>query len=184
MTAILDFDFMRRALVAAALVGLIAPLIGVFLVQRRLALLGDGRLRELPGGVEEYLRLRAAAAGGPASTWDAGRSAAAAVATAAAVSASAGPGSAGTAGGGQTASTTPAVPAASPAEAREARKTMARVEKQLSRLADREAKLHAAMLTAATDHARVLVLNRELREIVDEREDLELQWLEAAEIIG
>lgn len=42
MTAILDFDFMRRALVAAALVGLIAPLIGVFLVQRRLALLGDG----------------------------------------------------------------------------------------------------------------------------------------------
>lgn len=42
MTSILDFDFMRRALVAAALVGLIAPLIGVFLVQRRLALLGDG----------------------------------------------------------------------------------------------------------------------------------------------
>ncbi len=37
-----DFDFMRRALLAAALVGLIAPLIGVFLVQRRLALLGDG----------------------------------------------------------------------------------------------------------------------------------------------
>ena len=42
MTSILDFDFMRRALVAAALVGLIAPLIGTFLVQRRLALLGDG----------------------------------------------------------------------------------------------------------------------------------------------
>lgn len=39
---LLDFDFMRRALVAAALVGLVAPLIGVFLVQRRLALLGDG----------------------------------------------------------------------------------------------------------------------------------------------
>lgn len=42
MTSLLDFDFMRRALMAAALVGLIAPLIGVFLVQRRLALLGDG----------------------------------------------------------------------------------------------------------------------------------------------
>jgi zinc transport system permease protein len=40
--SLLDFDFMRRALVAAALVGLIAPLVGVFLVQRRLALLGDG----------------------------------------------------------------------------------------------------------------------------------------------
>ncbi|MFZ4486028.1 MAG: metal ABC transporter permease [Candidatus Nanopelagicales bacterium] len=40
--SILNYDFMQRALVAAALVGLLAPLIGVFLVQRRLALLGDG----------------------------------------------------------------------------------------------------------------------------------------------
>ena len=38
----LDFDFMRRALLAALVIGLIAPAIGVFLVQRRLALLGDG----------------------------------------------------------------------------------------------------------------------------------------------
>jgi zinc transport system permease protein len=37
-----SYDFMQRALVAAALIGLVAPLIGVFLVQRRLALLGDG----------------------------------------------------------------------------------------------------------------------------------------------
>jgi zinc transport system permease protein len=36
------YDFMQRAFVAAALIGLVAPLIGVFLVQRRLALLGDG----------------------------------------------------------------------------------------------------------------------------------------------
>jgi zinc transport system permease protein len=39
---LLSYDFMQRALIAAALIGLIAPLIGVFLVQRRLALLGDG----------------------------------------------------------------------------------------------------------------------------------------------
>jgi zinc transport system permease protein len=39
---LLSYDFMQRALVAAALIGLVAPLIGVFLVQRRLALLGDG----------------------------------------------------------------------------------------------------------------------------------------------
>jgi zinc transport system permease protein len=39
---LLDFDFMRRALLAAVVVGMIAPAIGVFLVQRRLALLGDG----------------------------------------------------------------------------------------------------------------------------------------------
>lgn len=38
----LDYDFMRRALLAAFVIGLIAPAIGVFLVQRRLALLGDG----------------------------------------------------------------------------------------------------------------------------------------------
>ena len=72
----------------------------------------------------------------------------------------------------------------SPAEAREARKTMARVEKQLARLAQREEKLHAAMLASATDHEKVLGLNRELREVVDEREVLELEWLEAAEVVG
>jgi zinc transport system permease protein len=38
----LDFDFMQRALLAALTIGLVAPAIGVFLVQRRLALLGDG----------------------------------------------------------------------------------------------------------------------------------------------
>jgi zinc transport system permease protein len=38
----LDYDFMRRALVAAMLIGLSAPAVGIFLVQRRLALIGDG----------------------------------------------------------------------------------------------------------------------------------------------
>ncbi len=41
MTA-LTFDFMQRALLAALLVGLTAPAVGIFLVQRRLALMGDG----------------------------------------------------------------------------------------------------------------------------------------------
>ena len=35
-------EFMQRALVAAFLIGLAAPAIGVFLVQRRLSLMGDG----------------------------------------------------------------------------------------------------------------------------------------------
>ena len=39
---LLDYDFMRRALVAAVLVGVSAPATGIFLVQRRLALIGDG----------------------------------------------------------------------------------------------------------------------------------------------
>ena len=40
--SMLDYDFMQRALIAALLVGLAAPAVGVFLVQRRLALMGDG----------------------------------------------------------------------------------------------------------------------------------------------
>jgi predicted nucleic acid-binding Zn-ribbon protein len=61
---------------------------------------------------------------------------------------------------------------------------MARVERQLARLAEREERIHSAMLDAATDHTRVLELNRELREVVDERETLELEWLEAADVVG
>jgi zinc transport system permease protein len=38
----LSLDFMQRALLAAALTGLAAPAVGTYLVQRRLALMGDG----------------------------------------------------------------------------------------------------------------------------------------------
>lgn len=40
--SILDYAFMQRALIAALLVGLTAPSVGIYLVQRRLALIGDG----------------------------------------------------------------------------------------------------------------------------------------------
>ena len=39
---ILQYAFMQRALLAAVLVGITAPTVGVYLVQRRLALIGDG----------------------------------------------------------------------------------------------------------------------------------------------
>ena len=39
---LLQYDFMQRALLAALLVGLTAPVVGTFLVQRRLSLVGDG----------------------------------------------------------------------------------------------------------------------------------------------
>ncbi|MBD3784630.1 MAG: ABC-F family ATP-binding cassette domain-containing protein [Micrococcales bacterium] len=126
---------------------------------RQLALLGDGRLRDLPGGVEEYLRLRRELV-------------------------ERGEGVREVPGAGPTAAGPLAVDGPSPAEVREARKVMARVEKQLQRLAEREDRLHAAMAEAATDHERVLGLNRELREVVDEREVLELEWLEAADVAG
>ena len=129
----------------------------------QVALLGDGKLRQLPGGVDQYLELRHAA------IESAAREAVSASARADATPSTAG--AAGTAG-------------ASPAELREARKDMARVEKQLTRLAQREEKIHLAMAEAAADHAKVLELNSQLREIVDERETLELEWLAAAEIVG
>lgn len=40
--SILDYDFMQRALIAAVLTGIAAPAVGTYLVQRRLALMGDG----------------------------------------------------------------------------------------------------------------------------------------------
>jgi zinc transport system permease protein len=42
VTELLSFPFMQRALLAALLTGLIAPAIGIYIVQRRLSLLGDG----------------------------------------------------------------------------------------------------------------------------------------------
>ncbi len=42
MPEFLEFAFMQRALLAALLVGLCAPAVGIFLVQKRMALMGDG----------------------------------------------------------------------------------------------------------------------------------------------
>lgn len=39
---LLDYSFMQRALLASLLVGLTAPAVGLYVVQRRLALIGDG----------------------------------------------------------------------------------------------------------------------------------------------
>ena len=130
---------------------------------RQVALMGDGRVRDLPGGVEQYLELRHAQEDAAARSQAAARTEE--------TPAPAGP--VGAAG-----------PGTSAAELREARKEMARIEKQLTRLSEREERLHAAMVDAATDHARVLELNGQLRDIVDEREELELAWLAAAEVAG
>ncbi len=118
----------------------------------QVAMLGDGRVRELPGGVDQYLTLRREAEDGYAAR-----------------------------PGPSSAAPPPAPAGPSAMQAREARKAMARAERALSRLAEREDRIHASMAEAASDHARALQLNRELREVVDEREGLEVAWLEAAE---
>ena len=128
-----------------------------------LALLGDGSLSFLPGGVEEYVRIRMAAAragtqpggtgtrpGAPAAQSGAGNSAAAGT-----------PGGAGA--------------------QRAARKDMARLERQIDRLTTQENKLTAALAEHAADYVRLTELGAELRAVQDEKARLEEQWLEAAE---
>jgi ABC-type sulfate/molybdate transport systems ATPase subunit len=138
---------------------------------KQIAMMGDGKIRELPGGVEQYLELRRAA---PAPT----------LAPTASSSSQASHGRGSEAGQAPGSAAAPAASAHTPAELREARKDMARVEKQLARLTAREERIHAEMAQSSTDHAKVLTLNGQLRAIVDERETLELEWLAAAEIVG
>ncbi|MFJ6212625.1 ABC-F family ATP-binding cassette domain-containing protein [Streptomyces sp. NPDC092296] len=80
-----------------------------------------------------------------------------------------------------------AAPAAAPAatrptgDTRAAKKELQRVERQLAKLDDQEAKLHAQMAEHAADFSRVAELDTRLRAVKDEREELEMRWLELAE---
>ncbi|MEU7524796.1 ABC-F family ATP-binding cassette domain-containing protein [Saccharothrix sp. NPDC042600] len=109
------------------------------------ALFGDGRLTDLPGGIEEYLRRRDAAvasAPAPAAVQKAPSSA---------------------------------------ADQRAARKELARLERRLEQLQKKEAELHAKLAEAATDPERLMALDAELKSVLAEAEDVEAQWLVAAE---
>ncbi|MEP9384692.1 ABC-F family ATP-binding cassette domain-containing protein [Nocardioides sp. KR10-350] len=154
------------------------------------ALLGDGRISMLPRGVDEYLERRAAAlaadaagaagaaSGGSATGWP-GRSVARSPLS-------------GDGGGSATGSGTPSVarpplpaPSAKPgsAEERAAKKAIARIDRQLERIADQEAKLNAAIAESASDYGRLAELSAELDALSAEKESLELEWLEAAEAL-
>ncbi|SDS41231.1 ATP-binding cassette, subfamily F, uup [Nocardioides scoriae] len=135
------------------------------------ALMGDGTLSMLPGGIEQYLEHRRAGGGAPVSVAGVGTAAGSG-------SGAAAPGSAGSGAGSGAAS------AAGSGDERSLRKTMARVEKQLARIDAREAQLHAEMLTHAQDHARLTDLMAELTSVTAEKEALELEWMEAAEQVG
>ena len=149
----------------------------------QLAMLGDARLRDLPGGVEEYLRLRAA---------DLARTAAAGTGGPGAGSVGAGPGSVGAgAGAGGSAAAASSAGAdgrgsrvVDPTQIRDARKAMARVEKQLQRLHERSQRLHAEMVEAAHDHLALGGLTANLRDVEEQGAALEDEWLTLAEIVG
>jgi ATP-binding cassette subfamily F protein uup len=123
------------------------------------ALLGDGTLRHLPGGVDEYLRLRAERAergeipqDGAAAKEDAGPAEAA--------------------------------PKLSAAERRAAQKELQRIERRIDRISAREEELHALMAEAAEDYARLAELGAELKALTAEKAELEDAWLREAERLG
>jgi ATP-binding cassette subfamily F protein uup len=125
------------------------------------ALLGDGQISMLPRGVDEYLERRAASlAASPATPEPTG------------AAASAPPGS-------------PAAgrPRTGSAEERAARKTVNRLDKQLARIAEREAALNADVLEHAQDYEKLAEISATLETLAAEREQLELEWLEAAELL-
>jgi ATP-binding cassette subfamily F protein uup len=133
------------------------------------ALLGDRRLRMLPGGVDQYLQQRAetlAAAGQSVASQPQRK------------------GQGQGQGQGQGLAKGQGQAAAAPSRAssdRAAQKEMARIERQLDKIASREAELHTKMAEAATDYEAVGRLDTELRDLAGERERLEEQWLALAE---
>ncbi|MGW5262543.1 ABC-F family ATP-binding cassette domain-containing protein [Microbispora sp. NPDC004025] len=127
---------------------------------RCVALLGDGTMSMLPGGVDEYLERRAAGQ---------------------ALSARAASGAAG--------SSVQVRPDSQPAQAvgpsakelRELQKELNRLERQIDKFGEREAKLHAQMAEAASDFERLGKLDAELRDIAAQKEAAELEWMTLAE---
>ncbi|WP_336921851.1 ABC-F family ATP-binding cassette domain-containing protein [Aquipuribacter sp. SD81] len=128
------------------------------LCDRYVGMLGDGALRDLPRGVEEYLERRSAGgtAGGSAPS-------------------SAGP--APTAAGDRPG------PGLAAADLRAARKDLARLERRLERLGAEETRLHEDLAARATDAAAVLELDARLRDVTAERDQVEAEWLALAEVV-
>lgn len=74
-----------------------------------------------------------------------------------------------------------AEPAVSAADQRAAKKELQKIERQLDKVSEKEAKLHAQIADNATDFAKVAELDAQLRDLSGERDELELRWLELAE---
>lgn len=127
----------------------------------------DGSFRHLPGGVDEYLALSAAGAGGSA--------AGSAQARAAAPT--------------QKASTQEAEASAKPkvsgAELRAAQKESGAIERRLAKLATEQEKLSEQMSAHdASDYAGLAALGEQQQALQDEIDELEMRWLELSELLG
>lgn len=127
----------------------------------------DGSFRHLPGGVDEYLALSAAGAGGSAAGSAQARS------TAPTQKASAQEAEA------------PARPKISGAEQRAAQKESGAIERRLAKLATEQEKLSEQMSAHdASDYAGLAALGEQQQVLQDEIDELEMRWLELSEILG
>src|SRR6201996_2453733 len=129
------------------------------------AILG-GRLRHLPGGIDEYLRLRSQS------------QASAAQSSARATGGSSAPHPASAVPAGTAASSGAFTPGS--AAERAAKKELDRLDRQIARAGEREAKLHAELAANASDYAKLTDLGAQLSAVEAERADLEERWLEVA----
>ncbi|WP_333489922.1 hypothetical protein [Brachybacterium paraconglomeratum] len=139
----------------------------------------DGGVRHVPGGVEQYLELRAAseeAAAGSAS----GR------ATGAGSSGVAGSGSgAGGAGPSGSGGSSAGAPALSGAEAHAAQKELGAIERRMKKLEKQTESLHAKLAAHdQSDYQGLQEITVQLQEVERENEELEERWLELSEQLG
>ncbi|MBT1623142.1 ATP-binding cassette domain-containing protein [Curtobacterium flaccumfaciens pv. oortii] len=145
------------------------------------AVLG-GHLRHLPGGVDEYMRLRAAGTGG-------GTASAAAAASAGRPDTAGGTGSAGAVAGSSASAGSGASAAAasglSGAERRTAEKEMSALDRKIAKVgADRKKLLDDFATHDQSDYAGLGELQAKLAAHEAEIEQLEERWLEVAELLG
>ncbi|MEV0530254.1 ABC-F family ATP-binding cassette domain-containing protein [Kitasatospora sp. NPDC050463] len=66
-------------------------------------------------------------------------------------------------------------------DARAAKKEMQKLERQIAKLDQKESKLHAQLAEHAADFSKVAELDTQLRGVREEKEELEMSWMELAE---
>jgi ATP-binding cassette subfamily F protein uup len=141
------------------------------------ALFGDGRITHLPGGVEEYLRRRAADQ--QAAALPAARQAAAAKAVSG--NQVAGKQAAGKQLGGNGEASEAPVATADPTRQRALRKDLQRLERRLESLHRKESDLHNRLAEVGADYATAAELSAALKGLRVEIGNAEDEWMGVAE---
>jgi ATP-binding cassette subfamily F protein uup len=120
-------------------------------------LMGDGRLRHLPGGIDQYVKERRAGGSEGAVDWAPKN------------------GASGLTPGAQM--------KADRKETKRIEKEMRRIERELEKLAPREAELHDLLIEHAADYEQLAPLQSELNSLKATKDSLEAEWLELSEAL-